>query len=121
VDKMDSRSKNDLPSSNVPTITSWRFSHRMTETLGHLENVIYPSSSRRRDNEDDSSRFVNGKPHEKSQWTAEMDENRRPSPAKCETNGEEVESNDRRFRNPGKDGVALDIYGGGSSSDNSGV
>ena len=50
-----------------------------------------------------------------------MDENRRSKPARCERNGEEVESNERRFRDPWKGGAILDVSRGGPSSHKSGV
>ena len=33
VDKRESRSRGGLPSSNGPTVRSWRFSHRASDTL----------------------------------------------------------------------------------------
>ena len=50
-----------------------------------------------------------------------MDENRRSKPARCERNGEETESKERRFRNPWKGETVLDIPRGGPSSRKSGV
>ena len=65
-----------------------------------LQKVMYSNSRDCRLEEEASSRLFSGKPDEKSQLKIEIDENRRSKPARYETNGEEVESNERRFRNP---------------------
>jgi hypothetical protein len=66
----------------------------------HLQNVMYSSLRWRRDDEEASSKLFNGELDEKLQSKAEMEEKRKSKPARCETNGEEVESNERRFRDP---------------------
>ena len=86
-----------------------------------LQNVTYSNSRRRRDEEEASSKLFRGKPDEKSQLKAEIDENLKSKPARWEMNGEEAESNERRFRCPWGGGSILDIYGGGLSSRKSGV
>lgn len=118
MDKRENRSEGGLASSNAPTVTSWRFSHLIRDTLTHsavrneidgrdaqngkeyAQNVIYSSSRLWRDDEEAPSKSFSGRPDEKSQLKAEMEENRKSRPARCETNGEEDESNERRFRDP---------------------
>lgn len=58
---------------------------------------MYQSSRRQRDNEEAPGNFINGKPDEKSRRKPGVDENRKSSPAKCGTKGEEFESNGRRL------------------------
>ena len=86
-----------------------------------LQNVTYSNSRRRRDKEEVSSKLFRGKPDEKLQSKAEIDENLKSRPARWEMNGEEAESNERRFRSPWKGGSVLDICGGGLSLRKSGV
>ena len=118
MDKRESRSKGGLPSSNAPTVTSRRFSHRIREVsvrpAGKWINecdardgnkkfpqkVIYSSSRERRVDEEASSRVFSGKPDEKSQLKIEIDENCRSRLARCKMNWEEVESKERIFKNP---------------------
>ena len=118
MDKRESRIKGGLASSNTPTVTSWRFSHRIRETLPSparkwinernarngskrfLQKVMYSSSRERTADDEASSKLFSGKPDEKSQLKAEIDENRRSRPARCETNWEAAESKVRRLRNP---------------------
>ena len=85
------------------------------------QKVIYSSSRERRIDEEASSNLFSGRADEKLQWKAEIDENRRSNPARWEENGEEVESKERRFRDPWIGEAVLDIRGGGPSSRKSGV
>lgn len=100
VDKRASRSKGGLSSSNAPTVTSWRFPHRIRETSPCPEKVMYSSSRERRVDEEASNKSFSGKADAKLQSKTEIDENRRSRPARYETNREEAESKVRRFRNP---------------------
>ena len=86
-----------------------------------LQNVMYSNSRERKVEEETSSRLFSGKPDEKSQLRIEMGEKRRPRPARCETNGVDAESNERRFRSPRTCGAVLGTRGAELSSYNSGV
>ena len=62
--------------------------------------MTYSSSRERREDEQASNNLFSGEPDKKSQLRTEIEENRRSRPARCEMNGEEAESKERRFRYP---------------------